>query len=94
MSQVINGAQEELEKNKTSLTSLKIQVNSRADFLAKEVDKTEDYLETLSARQEELAALKAGGFQTSVGDTPETLEPCSGPPGSANFSLALPIGPE
>src|SRR3989344_2654895 len=76
---------EELEKNKTSLTSLKIQVNSRADFLAKEVDKTEDYLETLSARQEELAALKAGGFQTSVGDTPETLEPCSGPPGSANF---------
>jgi len=30
-------------------------------------------------------ALKAGGFQTSIGDTPPTLEPCSGPPGSSNF---------
>ena len=39
----------------------------------------------MSAKQEELLALKAGGFQTSIGDTPPTLEPCSGAPGSANF---------
>lgn len=76
---------ENLQKNKNSLASLKNKVNERATFLAGEVAKTEDYLETLSAKQEELLALKAGGFQTSVGDTPPTLEPCSGPPGSANF---------
>jgi hypothetical protein len=74
-----------LEKNSQSLASLKSQVDQRADFLAGEVEKTESYLASLSARQEELIALKAGGFQTSVGDTPATLEPCSGPPGSSNF---------
>ena len=36
-------------------------------------------------KQEELLALKAGGFETSVGDTPDTAEPCSGAPGSSNF---------
>ena len=76
---------ENLEKNKVSLSSLKTQVDSRAKFLASEVDKTEKYLATLSAKQEELLALKAGGFSTSVGETPSTLEPCSGPPGSSNF---------
>ena len=74
-----------LEKNKSGLSSVKGKVNSRADFLAGEVKKTESYLATLSAKQEELLALKAGGFQTSIGDTPPTLEPCSGAPGSANF---------
>lgn len=76
---------ENLEKNKLSLSSMKAQVDKRAEFLAGEVDKTEKYLSSLSAKQEELIALKAGGFQTSVGDTPPTLEPCSGPPGSSNF---------
>src|SRR3989344_1208208 len=76
---------ETLEKNKKSLSSLRTQVNSRATFLAGEVEKTEKYLATLTAKQEELLALKAGGFQTSVGETPSTLEPCSGPPGSSNF---------
>lgn len=74
-----------LEKNKVSLASLQTQVESRAKFLQGEVDKTESYLSSLSSKQEELVALKAGGFATSVGDTPGTLEPCSGPPGSANF---------
>src|SRR3990172_3013213 len=74
-----------LEKNKTNLSTLRSQVSGRAQFLAGEVEKTEKYLATLSARQEELLALKAGGFQTSVGDTPPTLEPCSGPPGSSNY---------
>ncbi len=74
-----------LIKNKTSLSSLKSQVAARASFLEGEVAKTEEYLNILSAKQRELAALKAGGFQTSVGDTPATLEPCSGPPGSSTF---------
>jgi len=76
---------ETLNKNKTSLASLQKQVDERASFLSDEVEKVENYLSTLSAKQQELAALKAGGFSTSVGDTPATLEPCSGPPGSSNF---------
>ncbi len=76
---------ENLEKNSTSLASAKIQVEKRAKFLEGEVEKTESYLASLSARQNELIALKAGGFQTSIGDTPPTLEPCSGPPGSSNY---------
>lgn len=76
---------DQLEQNQKSLASVKKQVNDRAGFLEGEVDKVEGYLATLSAKQVELAALKAGGFQTSIGDTPLTLEPCSGPPGSANF---------
>lgn len=76
---------ENLEKNKSSLAAAKAQVTTREEFLAGEVAKTESYLTTLSAKQEELIAAKAGGFQTSIGDTPPTLEPCSGPPGSSNF---------
>ncbi len=76
---------ENLEKNKASLANAKAQVSQREEFLSGEVEKTEGYLAQLSARQQELIALKAGGFQTSIGDTPPTLEPCSGPPGSSNF---------
>ena len=74
-----------LEKNKLNLYSVKSKVADRAKFLEGEVSKTEVYLAVLSARQEELLALKAGGFQTSVGETPPTLEPCSGAPGTSNF---------
>jgi len=74
-----------LEKNKQSLTSIQKQVTEKEKFLAGEVAKVEGYLSSLTAKQNELAALKAGGFQTSIGDTPPTLEPCSGAPGSSNF---------
>lgn len=74
-----------LEKNQKNLASAKTQVASRAEFLEGEVKKTESYLAVLSAKQNELIAAKEGGFQTSIGDTPPTLEPCSGPPGSSNF---------
>ncbi|HEX6977125.1 MAG TPA: SpoIID/LytB domain-containing protein [Patescibacteria group bacterium] len=74
-----------LEKNKASLASLQSKVDERAKFLASEVAKVDSYLGELSAKQQELAALKAGGFQTSVGETPDTLEPCSGSPNSSNF---------
>lgn len=76
---------ETLEKNKVNLASSKENLSKRASFLASEVEKTESYLTTLDAKQEELIAAKAGGFSTSVGETPGTAEPCSGPPGSPNF---------
>ncbi len=77
--------QDNLTKNKQSLANAQASVDSRAKFLEGEIGKVEDYIQSLSSRQEELLALKAGGFSTSIGDTPATLEPCSGPPGSANF---------
>jgi peptidoglycan hydrolase CwlO-like protein len=76
---------ETLEKNKVNLASSKDNLSKHATFLAGEVQKTETYLTQLDAKQEELIAAKAGGFSTSVGETPGTAEPCSGPPGSANF---------
>lgn len=76
---------ENLVKNQATLALLKSQLNEKEKFLAGEVGKVENYLTTLSSKQTELQALKAGGFSTSVGDTPGTLEPCSGPPGSSNF---------
>jgi peptidoglycan hydrolase-like amidase len=74
-----------LNNNQQSLSSLKAKVSERATFLAGEVEKTESYLSSLSAKQQALIAQKEGGFQTSVGDTPPTLEPCSGPPDSSNY---------
>lgn len=74
-----------LSKNKDNLAAAQASVDSRSKFLAGEIDKVEKYITTLSQKQEELLALKAGGFSTSIGDTPATLEPCSGPPGSSNF---------
>ncbi len=74
-----------LEKSKASLSSLEAQVSEKQKFLAGEVAKVETYLNSLTAKQNELAALKAGGFQTSIGDTPPTFEPCTGAPGSPNF---------
>jgi len=76
---------ETFKKNKESLAGLQKRVDERAKFLKGEVEKVASYLATLSSRQEELIALKSAGFQTSIGDTPLTLEPCSGPPGSSNF---------
>ena len=74
-----------LEKSKTSLSGLQSQVAEKQKFLAGEVAKVDSYLSTLSAKQNELAAAKAGGFSTSVGDVPASSEPCSGKPGSSNF---------
>jgi peptidoglycan hydrolase CwlO-like protein len=51
---------ETLDKNKTSLTAAQKQLDEKASFLSKEVEKVETYLGTLSAKQQELAALKAG----------------------------------
>lgn len=76
---------EKLENNKISLASAQKTVDEKADFLEGEVEKVEKYLGSLSSKQQELQALKEGGFQTSIGDTPPTLEPCSGASGSSNF---------
>lgn len=81
----LNEDKKTLQTSRAGLARLQVQLDERAGFLAKEVEKVESYLTSLTAKQQELEALKAGGFQTSVGDTPPTLEPCSGPPGSSNF---------
>lgn len=74
-----------LEKSKVSLQVAQKSVDAQAKALSVEVAKVESYISSLSARQNELAALKAGGFSTSVGETPATLEPCTGTPGTSNF---------
>jgi len=74
-----------LEKNKATLSTLQSQVADKQKFLAGEVAKVDVYLNQLSDQQTQLAALKAGGFSTSVGDVPPSLEPCTGPSGSPNF---------
>lgn len=76
---------DELEKNKSSLASAEASLGGQATHLAGEIKKVESYLTELSSKQQELSALKAGGFSTSIGDTPPTYVPCSGPPGSSNF---------
>lgn len=82
---VLKKDKELLEKSKSSLAVLKSSVAEKEKFLSSEVNKVEGYLTSLSSKQKELTALKEGGFSTSVGDTPGTLEPCSGPPNSSNF---------
>src|SRR3989344_2239885 len=74
-----------LEKTRAGLQRVQKEVDSRAGFLAKEVASAESYISTLSSKQQSLLAQKAGGFSTSIGDTPPSLEPCSGPPGSSNY---------
>lgn len=74
-----------LEKSKASLQNVQAQLNERAGFLEKEVAKAGAYISSLSAKQQDLSAQKAGGFQTSIGDTPPSLEPCTGAPGSSNY---------
>ena len=81
----LNSDKESLTKNKASLSSLQSQVSEKQKFLAGEVAKVDSYLNTLSAKQNELAAAKAGGFSTTVGDVPTSAEPCSGKPGASNF---------
>lgn len=59
---------EDLEKNQTNLASVKAAVTARGSFLEGEIEKTESYLQSLSSKQQEILALKAGTFTTSVGD--------------------------
>lgn len=81
----LNEDKKKLQSSRASLEGLQKNLDSRAEFLGEEVEKVGTYLSKLSAKQSELLALKAGGFSASVGETPPTLEPCSGPPGSSNF---------
>jgi peptidoglycan hydrolase CwlO-like protein len=74
-----------LSKNKDNLANVEKSLDSRAEFLGEEVEKVENYLTELSSKQQSLIALKEAGFQTSIGDTPPTMEPCSGPPGSSSY---------
>ena len=81
----LNTDKDNFTKNKASLSSLQSQVADKQKFLAGEVAKVDTYLSSLSSKQQELQALKEGGFSTTVGDVPASVEPCSGKPGSSNF---------
>lgn len=80
---------ETLKKNQTSLSSLKVIVDSQTKFLAGEVEKTESFFSQIKAKQSELLALKAGGFSTSVGDVPPADDPASRPDYNPGFSPAF-----
>jgi len=80
-----------LKKNQVSLTALKIQVNKQVEFLAGEVKKTESFFAQIKAKQQELLALKAGGFQTSVGEVPPADDPASGPDFDPGFRPAFAV---
>lgn len=58
-----------LEKNKNSLASLQKQVSDKEKTLAGEVEKVEDYLSSLSSKQQSILAAKSGSFIASVGDS-------------------------
>ncbi|MBU1127002.1 MAG: SpoIID/LytB domain-containing protein [Patescibacteria group bacterium] len=83
---------EALEQKKISLAVLQKSLDEQAAPLKKVLVEAKAYetdlnqqIAELNSRQQALIAQKSGGFQTSIGDTPPTLEPCSGPPGSSNF---------
>jgi len=80
-----------LEKSKISLASLKKQVSSQAEFMRGEVEKTEAFFAQILKKQEELRALKAGGFQISVGEVPPADDPASRPDYDPGFSPAFAV---
>ena len=80
---------ETLKKNQSSLSSLKVTVDSQTKFLTGEVEKTESFFSQIKAKQSELLALKAGGFSTSVGDVPPADDPASRPDYNPGFSPAF-----
>ena len=80
---------ETLKKNQASLAGLKVQVDKQVTFLAGEVEKTEGFFTQIKAKQQELLALKAGGFATSVGDVPPADDPASRPDYNPGFSPAF-----
>jgi peptidoglycan hydrolase CwlO-like protein len=82
-------AKRKLRSNQASLASLKVQIDQKAEFLGKEVEKTEGAFAQIKAKQQELLALKAAGFQTSVGDVPPADDPASRPDYNPGFSPAF-----
>ncbi len=68
---------DKLEKDKVSLASFQIQVDTNAKFLDGEIKKAQAYqsdlsqkIAELSARQQAILAAKSGTFTTSVGEVP------------------------
>lgn len=80
---------EMLKKSQISMAALKKQTSEQAKFMRQEVEKTEAFLVQLQAKQKELLALKAGGFQTSVGEVPPADDPASRPDYNPGFSPAF-----
>lgn len=58
-----------LRANRDNLAAAQRNVDARAKFLAGEIEKVESYISTLSAKQQEVLAAKAGSFIAHVGDS-------------------------
>ncbi|MFZ5365849.1 MAG: SpoIID/LytB domain-containing protein [Patescibacteria group bacterium] len=85
----LNQDKKTLMKSKSSLSSLKKQVDEQVKFYRGEVEKTEAFFAQILAKQQELQALKAGGFATSVGEVPPADDPASRPDFNPGFSPAF-----
>lgn len=82
---------ETLTKSKSSLSSLKKQVDEQVTFYRGEVEKTEAFFAQILSKQQELQALKAGGFATSVGEVPPADDLASRPDYNPGFSPAYAV---
>jgi len=80
-----------LEKNQKILAGLKTQIGNQAAFLEEEITKTEGFFAQILAKQQALLALKAGGFQTTVGEVPPADDPASRPDYNPGFSPAFAV---
>lgn len=87
---------EKLEKDKTKLASLQIQVDKNAAFLGAEVKKAQDFqtnltsqIASLTAKQQAILAAKSGNFTTTVGDVPLSDDANSRPTFNPGFSPAF-----
>jgi len=80
---------ETLQKSQASLSALKQKTGAQTSFMREEVAKTETFFAQIQAKQKELLALKAGGFQTSVGEVPPADDPASRPDYNPGFSPAF-----
>lgn len=87
---------EKLEKDKSRLASLQIEVDKNAQFLGGEIKKAKQFQSELSskiaeltAKQQAILAAKSGTFTTSVGDVPLTDDPAARPDFNPGFSPAF-----
>ncbi len=86
----------ELESEKTTLASLKIEIDKRAESVRKLVaegtayqQKIEVSLSALTAAQQNILSAKAETFQTSVGEVPLADDPAASPNYNPGFSPAF-----
>ena len=85
-----------LASDKKRLASLSAQINKQSQFLKGEIAEAKSFqsqlegkIAALSARQQEILAVKSGTFTTSVGDVPLADDPNASPSYNPGFSPAF-----